>query len=176
MLVEDTVHASVDDAPLINSALGITIRGAGLTRHSGGMHGFWRTLVTRYRGAGGRLHAGCAVTRVQDGAGGYRLTTRQGLLDARRVVCAVPAAGAAAICAGLPVARRLQAYLERDAESMGGACAVFLGVPEDEVDGQELTHHQFLQAYDRPLGEGNNMFLSVSAPGTPSVHRRGTAR
>ena len=32
MLVEDTVHSTVDDAPLINAALGITIRGAGLTR------------------------------------------------------------------------------------------------------------------------------------------------
>src|SRR5262245_52409970 len=40
MLVEDTVHSSVDLAPLINSALGVTIRGAGLTRHRGGMHGF----------------------------------------------------------------------------------------------------------------------------------------
>ena len=30
MLIEDTVHATVDSAPLINAALGITIRGAGL--------------------------------------------------------------------------------------------------------------------------------------------------
>jgi hypothetical protein len=30
MLLEDTVHARVDDAPLINGALGVTIRGAGL--------------------------------------------------------------------------------------------------------------------------------------------------
>ena len=42
MLVEDTVHSSVEQAPLINAALGVTIRGAGLTRHRGGMHGFWR--------------------------------------------------------------------------------------------------------------------------------------
>src|SRR5688572_31018798 len=39
MLVEDTVHGTVDRAPLINAALGVTIRGAGLTRHRGGMHG-----------------------------------------------------------------------------------------------------------------------------------------
>ena len=31
--------------------------------------------------------------------------------------------------------------------------------------GQEFTHHQLLQAYDRPLGDGNNMFVSVSTPG-----------
>ena len=52
---------------------------------------------------------------------------------------------------------------------------VFLGVPETEVAGQRLTHHQLLQDYDRPLGDGNNMFVSVSAPGdtvsAPPGHR-----
>ena len=42
---------------------------------------------------------------------------------------------------------------------------VFLGVPEAEVSGQEFTHHQLLHAYDRPLGDGNNMFVSVSSQG-----------
>src|SRR5579859_3137642 len=42
MLIEDTVHSTVDAAPLVNAALGITIRGAGLTRPSGGMRGFWQ--------------------------------------------------------------------------------------------------------------------------------------
>lgn len=37
MLLEDTVHATIDEAPLINGSLGITIRGAGLTRACGGM-------------------------------------------------------------------------------------------------------------------------------------------
>ncbi len=42
---------------------------------------------------------------------------------------------------------------------------VFLGVPDEEVAGREFTHHQLLQDYGRPLGDGNNMFVSVSAPG-----------
>src|SRR5262245_6778193 len=33
MLVEDTVHSTVEAAPLVNAALGITIRGAGLSRY-----------------------------------------------------------------------------------------------------------------------------------------------
>jgi phytoene dehydrogenase-like protein len=37
-------------------------------------------------------------------------------------------------------------------------------VPEAEVDGQTFSHHQLLQDYDAPLGNGNNMFISVSAP------------
>jgi phytoene dehydrogenase-like protein len=52
---------------------------------------------------------------------------------------------------------------------------VFLGVPEGEVAGQPLTHHQLLQDYDEPLGDGNNMFVSVSAAGdttsAPAGHR-----
>jgi phytoene dehydrogenase-like protein len=71
MLVEDTVHTGVDDAPLINAALGVTIRGAGLSRHTGGMHGFWRVLVQHYRGLGGSLRVGCRVARVEGGPGAY---------------------------------------------------------------------------------------------------------
>lgn len=52
---------------------------------------------------------------------------------------------------------------------------VFLGVPEHEVSGQDFTHNQILFDYRRPLGNGNNMFVSVSAPGdcesAPPGHR-----
>jgi phytoene dehydrogenase-like protein len=175
MLAEDTVHASIDDAPLINAALGVTIRGAGLSRHAGGMHGFWRLLVTRYRELGGVLQVGREVLSVDGETGGYRVTTRHGTHHARRIVCAVPTATTVRICAALPVASRLGPFLERDVDALGGACVVFLGVPESEVTGQELTHHQLLQAYNRPLGDGNNTFVSVSEPGdslsAPPGHR-----
>src|SRR5262249_51169138 len=59
----------------------------------------------------------------------------------------------------------LQPYLRRDAMAMGGAAIVFLGVRESEVAGQEFTHHQILYDYDQPLGNGNNMFISVSSSG-----------
>src|SRR6266511_1079857 len=175
MLVEDTVHSTVDRAPLINAALGVTIRGAGLTRHRGGMHGFWRQLVTHYRALGGTLRTGCRVHRVTGQPGEYRVHTARGSVDAGQVVSALPATTTARIAGGLPVARRLRPYLRRDEPHLGGALAVFLGVPEDEVAGQPLTHHQVLQEYHRPLGDGNNMFVSVSAAGdplsAPSGHR-----
>jgi C-3',4' desaturase CrtD len=172
MLVEDTVHTTVDSAPMINAALGVTIRGAGLSRADGGMHGFWRTLVKRYRELGGALRTGTIVTRVDDG---FTVTTTRGVITAKQVVMAVPAQATARICAGLPVARRLERYLRRDHGALGGAVVVFLGVPESEVDGQTLTHHQLLQDYERPFGDGNNMFVSVSAAGdtlsAPAGHR-----
>jgi C-3',4' desaturase CrtD len=175
MLVEDTVHAALDEAPLINSALGATIRGAGLSRHEGGMHGFWRSLVAHYRALGGTLRAGCDVRGVTGLPGHLTIQTRLGSYRARQVVCAVPAETAARICRTLPVAHRLQRYLGRDDSRRGGAVVAFLGVPENEITDRKFTHHQLLQDYDRPLGNGNNMFVSVSAPGdehsAPAGHR-----
>jgi C-3',4' desaturase CrtD len=165
MLLEDTVHAKVDEAPFVNGSLGISIRGAGLTRALGGMYGFWRRFVAHYRALGGTLRVGCPVMTIRHArAGGFTIQTRRGVLGARQVVCAVPAPLAARL-APAAVARPLLPYLRRDANSCGGAVVVFLGVPdaEVEVEGQPFTHHQLLQDYDQPLGNGNNMFISVSA-------------
>ncbi|WP_242910244.1 phytoene desaturase family protein [Actinomadura terrae] len=173
MLVEDTVHSTVDRAPLINAALGVTIRGAGLTRAHGGMRGFWRRFVAHYRAMGGRIHTACRAERVIGRDGAFEVHTGRGVVHARQVVSALPADTTARIVPGL--ASRLKPYLDRDAAELGGAIAVFLGVPEDEVAGQEFTHHQLMHDYGRPLGDGNNMFVSVSAPGdtdsAPPGHR-----
>jgi C-3',4' desaturase CrtD len=173
MLVEDTVHSTVDKAPLINAALGVTIRGAGLTRAVGGMRGFWRLFTAHYRGMGGQLRVGCQVERVRGHAGAFEVHTRRGIVHAEQVVSALPAETTARVVPAL--VRRLRPYVERDEHDLGGAIVVFLGVPEDEVASQEFTHHQLLQGYGRPLGDGNNMFVSVSAPGdtesAPSGHR-----
>ncbi|MBL8795140.1 MAG: FAD-dependent oxidoreductase [Planctomycetia bacterium] len=163
LLLEDTVHASVEQAPLINAALGMTIRGAGLTRATGGMHGFWRRFTAHYRALGGTLRVGCPVQQVQKQHNVFQARTRRGDFFARQVVSAVPATLTARLIPEL--APRLRPYLERDEKSLGGAIVEFLGVPEDEVAGQAFTHHQLMQDYDAPLGNGNNMFISVSAPG-----------
>jgi C-3',4' desaturase CrtD len=178
MLLEDTVHAQIDDAPLSNGALGITIRGAGLTRSRGGMYGFWRRFVAHYRALGGDLRVGCPVSLVahQPGGagGGFRIRTRRGDIRAAQVVSALPISLTARL-APPEVREALQPYLQRDAGAQGGALVVFLGVPETEVEGQTFTHHQLLEDYTRPLGNGNNMFVSVSAAGdtesAPAGHR-----
>lgn len=164
MLTEDTVHSTLDDAPLINAALGITIRGAGLTRHVGGMRGFWDKLVTHYRALGGELRVGCRVDKVEGAFGNYTLRTQRGTFEAAQVVSAVPAQVTARLAPDL-LAAPLRPYLDRDEAAQGGAVVVFLGVPEDEVAGQAFTHHQLMQSYAAPLGNGNNMFVSVSASG-----------
>jgi len=164
MLIEDTVHSALDDAPLINAALGITIRGAGLTRARGGMRGFWRSFVARYRESGGALRVGCPVLRISGREPNFLIETRHGLFAARQVVSAVPIELTAQL-APPAVVQKLRPYVTRDVESRGGAVVVFLGVPDDEVAGQEFTHHQLLHDDSAPLGNGNNMFVSVSAAG-----------
>jgi C-3',4' desaturase CrtD len=174
MLVEDTVHSSISHAPLINAALGITIRGAGLSRPRGGMRGFWKSFVSRYRVLGGELKVGCRVDRITGTDGDFVIHTRRGDVRAQQVVSALPAELTARI-APPAVGRRLQPYIERNREDIGGAVVVFLGVPEEEVSQHDFTHHQLLHDYRQPLGNGNNMFISVSDPGdttsAPTRHR-----
>ena len=171
MLVEDTVHSTVDRAPLVNAALGITIRGAGLSRHRGGMHGFWRPLVARYRELGGDLRTGCRVSRVDGRAG--RVPGR----DAPRRRCRRRAGRERA--AGRGHGRRRRGHRGRPAAAplpgprpgrprrrgawSSSAC------PRARWTVRRCTHHQLLHDYDRPLGDGNNMFVSVSARRRPRV-------
>jgi len=174
MLIEDTVHSSVWQAPLINAALGITIRGAGLTRPKGGMLGFWDSFANHYRAMGGQLKVGCPVEQIAGTEGRYVLHTRRGSFHAQQVVSALPAPLTRRI-APAAVERRLAPFVERDREACGGAIVVFLGVREDDVAEQNFTHHQLLQDYALPLGNGNNMFISVSDPeetmSAPPGHR-----
>lgn len=165
MLVEDTVHSTVDRAPLVNAALGITIRGAGLTRATGGMHGFWKAVVAHYRSLGGDLRTGWRVERITGSHHDFVVHSGRGTVRAGQVVSALPAASTAALGDVAGVRAALRPFLRRDEDDLGGAVVVCLGVPETEVADQALTHHQLLRSYRTGLGDGNNMFVSVSAPG-----------
>ncbi len=163
MLVEDTVHTTIDKAPLINAALGISIRGAGLRRAKGGMKGLWEHLVQHYKKSGGVLKLGHRVGSFSNTSSGFTITTSKGTIQANKVVSAVPAELTHKLTDGA-IKQRLTNYVERDKKFLGSAIVVFLGVPEHEVDHQTVTHHQLLYDYKLPLGNGNNMFISVSSP------------
>jgi phytoene dehydrogenase-like protein len=170
MLLQDTVHASPEEAPLINGAL------AGLTRPAGGMRGFWRAVKERYRALGGRVCVGTRVTQLArlPRQAGFRAHTARGDFIAPQIVSTLPIWNTAEL--GLPeVTQILQPYQRRDEGALGGAIVVCLGVPDAEVREQAFTHHQILVDYALPLGNGNNMFISVSAPGdtasAPPGHR-----
>ena len=171
MMVEDTVHAPLERAPLVHAALGITMRGAGLYRARGGMRGFWTRFTDRYEALGGELRRAHRALSIRGRSGAYRVRVRRhtsrggvdSVVAARQVISTLPIEQTGAI-GPEPVRRALQPYIQRDDQARGGAIVAFLGVPEEEVADQAWTHHQLLQSYDTPLGEGNNMFLSVSSP------------
>jgi phytoene dehydrogenase-like protein len=138
------------------------------------MRGFWQSFVSHYRAIGGELVVGCRVEQIEGSEGNFVLHTRRGEFHARQAVSTLPAPLTARI-APEAIARRLRPFLERDGGALGGALVVFLGVPDDEVEGQEFTHHQLMHDYFKPLGDGNNMFVSVSEAGdmasAPAGHR-----
>lgn len=164
MIVEDTVHATLDHAPLVNAALGTTMRGAGVSRAKGGMRGFWNNFVARYEQLGGQLRRAHRVTSIAHHESGFLIHTTRGRLLSKQVISTLPIETTATI-APASVREALDSYLQRDREARGGAIVMFLGVPEHEVETQPMTHHQLLQDYNAPLGNGNNMFISVSSPG-----------
>ncbi|HLJ89015.1 MAG TPA: FAD-dependent oxidoreductase [Candidatus Angelobacter sp.] len=164
MLVEDTLHTTIEEAPAINAALGVTIRGAALMRARGGMRGFWNAVVPRYNELGGTLKVGHAVRKIEQTAQGYCLQTAKGMFRAACVVSALPTANTYAIAPEM-VKKKLHGHVGRERRRLGGALVAFLGVPESEVSGEPFTHHQLFQDYGKGFGYGNNMFISVSSPG-----------
>ncbi|MDF9744950.1 phytoene desaturase family protein [Natrinema salsiterrestre] len=163
MLVEDTVHSTIEDAPLLNSILGITIRRTGLGRATGGMYGFWTSFAEQYVDIGGTIATGQTVTDVTGARGNFSLGTATDQFSAEQVVSAVPITLTREIAPTI-VGDRLDEHIAMVRAHEGGAIVVFLGVPAAAVDGREVTHHQILTDYDEPLGNGNNMFVSVSDP------------
>lgn len=164
MMIEDTVHAQLGTAPLINAALGISIRGAGLARPVGGMRGFWRSLAARYVELGGRLKLMTPVEHIEGRLGAFSVRAGMQSYPAAQVVCALPFQAAQRIAPGC-VGPGLERYITRDAKAQGGGLVLCLGVPEAELlpAHRGHRHHQLLQDYGSPLGNGNNMFISASA-------------
>lgn len=162
MLIEDTVHSTLDKAPFLNAALGTTIRGAGLMRATGGMQQFWHQLSHHYYSVGGVTKRGNKVTSLLQEKNDWIIHTTKDIFKAKKIISSLPIDLTYAI-SPLNVKRKIQPYLTKNKTNTGSAIVVFLGVPEDEVLNQSLTHHQLLQNYEQKLRNGNNMFISVSA-------------
>lgn len=162
MLIEDTVHSNIDKAPFINSALGTTIRGAGLMRADGGMKSFWNYLSSHYLKIGGTLKKGNKVLYFKQENEEWNITTSKGTFKSKKIISSLPIDLTYKICPNY-IKKKLQPFVVKNNTHQGGAIVVFLGVPEEEISNQVLTHHQILLDYETKLGNGNNMFVSISA-------------
>jgi len=162
MLIEDTVHSSIDKAPFINSALGTTIRGAGLMRADGGMKNFWNYLSTHYLKIGGTLKKGYRVIDFKKEEENWSITTNKGVFKSKKIISSLPIDLTYNICPS-SIKNKLQPYIAKNEKYQGSAIVVFLGIPESEISNQTFKHHQILLDYEAKLGNGNNMFISISA-------------
>jgi len=162
MLIEDTVHSSIDKAPFINSALGTTIRGAGLMRANGGMKSFWNHLSNHYLELGGTIKKGNKVRDFRKEDNSWIITSTKGMFKSKKIISSLPIDLTFDISPDT-VKSKLQRYINKNEKYQGSAIVVFLGVPEIEVSVQKLTHHQILLDFETKLGNGNNMFISISA-------------
>lgn len=162
MLIEDTVHSTIDKAPFINAALGTTIRGAGLMRAKGGMKGFWDYVGKYYKEKGGISKRGNRVLSIKKQGDIWEIKTTKSTYNAKKIISSLPLELTHRISPNF-IQNKLNKYIQKNEAYQGSAMVLFLGIKDAEVDNQSLTHHQILLDYDAPLGNGNNMFISISA-------------
>ena len=160
-LIEDTIHSNIKDAPFINAALGTTIRGAGLMRLEGGMRTLWRSFEEKYKAISGELKKGNKVNNLQWIDDLWQITTNKAEYSARKIISSLPISNTIELAPSF-IKKRIQKYFKPDINAEGSAVVIFLGVPEEEVQEEALTHHQIIESYEQPLGMGNNMFISIS--------------
>ncbi|ABG60680.1 phytoene desaturase family protein [Cytophaga hutchinsonii] len=162
VLIEDTVNSTIDKAPFINASLGCSIRGAGLMRATGGMKGFWNYLSKIYLSKDGVIKKAHKVLSLSKDRSVWTINTSKGSFYAKKIVSSLPIDLTYNI-APIHIKKILNKYMFHNKEATGGAIVIFLGVPESNLENEILTHHQILLNYDSPLGNGNNMFISISS-------------
>lgn len=177
-LVEDTLQCNdLNNAPLINASLGITIRLAGLLRPEKGAKGFWEILNQKYKELGGEVFLKTKVKKVEK-SGIFTVYTPNQVFHSKILISSVPIQDSKKLLQDIDEIssskemRKLDKFIQKNKDNLGGGIVLFMGVPEEEVIKEEMeeyekhkfpvTYHQLLQNNFLPLGNGNNMFISVS--------------
>lgn len=161
-------------ANAVFGAAAIDLPRKGVNHIEGGIGGIAAALVTQFKADGGVVHFREEVDAVETSGG--RVTaarTRKGL----RIPCDVLIANVTpwdlARLLGDAAPRLLTREVERRADPWG-AFTLYAGV-EDSGMPEDCDHHQIVVDDNRPLGEGNSVFVSLSPRGdarrAPAGHR-----
>ncbi len=154
-------------ANALYGAIAIDLPRAGAYHVRGGMGGIARTLATALEAHGGRVLYRQAVTRIEVAAGqATRVHTNKGDTFEADLILAnlTPWALSALLGEASP------AGLRRERTKRGstwGAFTLYLGVPSEALP-THADHFQIVKDYDRPLGEGNSVFVSLSDTDDPT--------
>ncbi len=146
-----------------SAALDLPRRGVNHVR--GGMGALAMTLVTWIRAHGGEVLLRQQVERIEAGRRrGALVHTRKGLSLAADVVLANVTPWALRDLLGPDAPPALRDDVAR-LEPTWGAFTLYLGLDATVLPAGLVDHHQIIVDATRPLGEGNSVFLSLSAIG-----------
>jgi C-3',4' desaturase CrtD len=158
-----SAQTTADQANALYGSIAIDLPRAGTYHVRGGIGNLAGTLADSVTGSGGRVLYRQAVTRLRKQPDHtFRLETNKGQTFEADVVLANLTPWALRDLLG----EQAPASLERELEgrsSTWGAFTLYLGVPNDALP-THADHFQIIRDYDRPLGEGNSVFVSLSEP------------
>ena len=176
LLIAAQTTADRTNALYGSAALDLPRRGVNHVR--GGIGAIAQTLVSWIRTHGGEVHFRQEVEKIDVRKGrAVAVHTNKGRsFDADWFVANVtPWALNGLLGAAAPPSLRREV---QERAATWGAFTLYLGVDAGRLPAALPGHHQVIQDPDRPLGEGNSVFLSLSDPAdaerAPAGHRAAT--
>jgi C-3',4' desaturase CrtD len=164
MLLQDTAQAGPETVPFANAAACLQAYRMGMSRPKGGMKALAEGIGQAFADHGGDLRTSTLVDSVEPiESGGFVVKTRRRhRLVARQVAFNLPLDLAARLLAR-PITGRLRSK-ERKSRAAWSAFTAYLAIDRRAVADDSPLFHQVLQAYDRPIHDGNNVLISLSTP------------
>ncbi|APW60942.1 phytoene desaturase family protein [Paludisphaera borealis] len=163
MLLQDTAQAGPETVPFANAAACLQAYRLGMRRPVGGMRSLVEGIGQRFAAFGGDLRVSTIVDRVDALEHGFEVTTRRReRLRARQVIFNVPLDLASRL-----LRRSLQGRLggrERRSRAAWSAFTGYVAIKRAAISDAGPLFHQVLQAYGRPIQDGNNVLISLSSP------------
>ena len=183
MLLQDTAQAGPETVPFANAAVCLQAYRLGMSRPRGGMKALTEGIGQEFARMGGDLRTSTLVEQVEiddsqrGGASGRPafevVTRRRERLRARQVALNLPLDLAARLL-GRTLKGRL-ARRERRSHAAWSAFTGYVAIDRPAVADNTPLFHQVLRAYDRPVHDGNNVLISLSAPRMRATVRRTVA-
>lgn len=160
-----TAQAAAGEVDLAYGATALDLAREGTFHLTGGPGAIASALARAVRKRGGAIAYGARARSIETVRGRVVAVALEDgrVIATRRAVSALPIFDTIALCSALRGTR-----LDRRARALPqrwGAFTVYCGVPAGVVPDELALHHQLIETYDAPLGEGNSTFLSFSAPG-----------
>ncbi len=162
MLLQDTAQAGPETVPFANAAACLQAYRLGMSRPRGGMRALAEGIGQAFAANGGDLRTARIVDAVEPlESGGFVVRTRRrDRLMTRQVAFNLPLDLAARLLAR-PISGRL-ASREQKSRAAWSAFTGYLAIDRRAVPDDSPLFHQVLQAYDRPIHDGNNVLVSLS--------------